>query len=76
MTLPVDPSIAINKTNVVAFIIDGQVVEIDNTGAYYAAVLTNNEITVMDITSLENADDIEIGYTYDPIAKTFTPPVI
>ena len=76
MTLPVDPSIAINQTNVIAFIIEGQVLDINNTGAYYAAILTSNDVTVMDITDLENADNIEIGYTYDPVLKTFTPPII
>ena len=76
MTLPDDPTIAMNETNTVAFISNGQVVQIDKTGAYYAAVLTSNDVTVINVTDVENADSIIRGSTYDPIKNTFTPPVL
>jgi len=76
VTLPDDPSIEMNQTNTVAFILDGKVVQVDKVGVYYAAVLTSDDVTVMNVTHIENADNIVKGYVYDPIRNTFTEPVI
>lgn len=76
MTLPDNLTKTINETNTVAFISDGKVVQIDKMGVYYAAVLTSDDVTVVDVTNFENVEEIVAGSIYDSISKTFTTPII
>lgn len=61
----------------IAFIIDGEVVEILHTQDRLAAILLS-EPTIVDITNVKNDSNSDIypGWTYESTTDTFTPPVV
>ena len=61
----------------IAFIIDGEVVDILHTQDRLAAILLSDP-TIVDITDVKNDSNSDIypGWTYDSTTKAFTPPVI
>jgi hypothetical protein len=63
--------------NKVAFIIDGEVVDILHTHDRLAAILLS-EPTIVDITNVKSEanNDILPGYTYNAETKTFAPPAV
>jgi len=63
--------------NKIAFIIDGQVVDILHTHDRLAAILLS-EPTIVDITDIKNDtnSDIYPGWTYNKTTKSFTPPIV
>ena len=63
--------------NKIAFIIDGQVVDILHTHDRLAAILLS-EPTIVDITDIKNDtnSDIYPGWTYNKTTKSFTPPTV
>jgi len=63
--------------NKIAFIIDGQVVDILHTQDRLAAILLSDP-TVVDITDIKNDSNSDIypGWTYDSTTKSFTPPAV
>ena len=61
----------------IAFIIDGEVVDILHTQDRLAAILLS-EPTIVDITDVKNDSNSDIypGWAYDSTTDTFTPPVV
>ncbi len=61
----------------IAFIIDGEVVDILHTQDRLAAILLS-EPTIVDITDIKNDSNSDIypGWAYDSTTKAFTPPVV
>ena len=61
----------------IAFIIDGEVVDILHTQDRLAAILLS-EPTIVDITDVKNDSNSDIypGWTYDATTGAFTPPVV
>lgn len=61
----------------IAFIIDGEVVDILHTQDRLAAILLS-EPTIVDITDVKNDSNSDIypGWTYDSTTDTFTPPAV
>ena len=61
----------------IAFIIDGEVVDILHTQDRLAAILLSDP-TVVDITDVNNDSNSAIypGWTYDSTTKAFTPPIV
>ena len=61
----------------IAFIIDGEVVEILHTQDRLAAILLS-EPTIVDISDVKNDSNSDIypGWKYDSTTDTFTPPVV
>jgi hypothetical protein len=61
----------------IAFILDGQVVDILHTHDRLAAILLSEPL-IVDITEVKSDANSEIlpGYTYNATANTFTPPVV
>lgn len=58
----------------VAFIIDGEVVEILYVNEKLAAILNSNPI-IVDVSGMliEDGGIVQVGSPYDPETKTFTP---
>jgi hypothetical protein len=61
----------------IAFIIDGEVVEILHTQDRLAAILLS-EPTIVDISDVKNDSNSDIypGWKYDATTNAFTPPVV
>lgn len=59
----------------IAFILDGEVVDILHTDERLAAIFTSNP-KIMDVTSLinENQQSINVGYLYDENTNQFSKP--
>ena len=59
----------------IAFILDGEVVDILHTDERLAAIFTSNP-TIIDVTSLinENQQSINVGYLYDENTNQFSKP--
>ena len=68
--IPEDPMIAINTTNRLAFILDGQVVHVQSCSARNAAIMTSQPI-IIEITDHERGAFIQVGLGYDEEAGEF-----
>lgn len=58
-----------------AFIIDGEVVDILHTDERLSAILTSNPL-ILDVTERMTQEDLGIGYSYDQENNKFTRPGI